>query len=339
MSIKSNTVKDIRFEASRNLTPATASAVSKSVGFLGLVLGSEEIAVHPITSNKASVIRHCWDQQEKFLLVSGDVEMLTAFLAKVVDACGSSSDESEEALNVLLDYPELNAVEYRFPVEAISEPSSVNFPSNISEEGKSIWKAVLESDRYRLNVRGRSMQVRWAIAMKMYMDKALRVGAKPFAASLDRYSKKDLTDSYNNTLSLANSFEAQLFYNVIDRGFVKEDKTPWRFKEVSYNDKRFVCVLEKSWFLNVDKKRFIRHLVVNEKFTKNDKGAGYVHSISPKARLRIRVRNNTVEVALFVLFGKDKLVHSLLIDKTLKVREMLNEFHTLAKRWFKLKRF
>ncbi len=346
MTIKNSLKTDMRYEAISGSHVAYASSLLSAHEFSGLTLGSDSVGLYPRTYNKFEVIKACEKLNSPWLLVSGSKTRLDHFITVAIKRTSklSGSDEVTEVLNTLnTEFTDLTVQEFGFETTASNAPASGSYPVNISEAGKKIWDKVLESPRYATNVRGRSSDVRWAIAMKMYMDKALRLGAKPFAASVNSYSRKELTEAYQLTLANAGSLESQLRENLYERGFITNRTVkPWRFKEVSYNSKRFVCVLSRVWDIRtgVDHKNILKHLVRREQFEKNQDGAGWIIKASSNARIRVRIRGDHkfVEVDLFIMFSRDKLIHGLHIDSS-NQRSMLDEFHKIMQQWFKTKRF
>lgn len=332
------TLADIRFDAGNGNHVAVSSAVSSGEKFIGLALNSEDVAVHPITANQHEVARRCRSFGDRFLIVSGSSKLLTKVVSEF-ETC-SRDDEWNQALNVLTGSG-LRASEYGFEAEAAMSPDVGRYPVNITTEGKLLWDKLVSGDLYRRNTSGRSMKYRWAIAMKMYMDKASRSRVKPFVASTRDNSKSELTKAYNNTLSMAGSLEEQLRDVLVSRDYLKPKRTRWVFKEVSYNAGKFVCVISTRWEANTDVKRIIRHLVRNENFVKNSNGAGWIFPVSGNATLRVRARvgRGELEIDMFVLFSRTRLVDALRLDGTKKIKDLLDDFHSVAKHWFERKRF
>lgn len=332
------TLADIRFDAGNGNHVALSSAVSSNEKFIGLALNSNEVGVYPVTANSAEVARRCRNFGDRFLVVSGSSGILSKVIAEF-ETC-SSDDEWNQALNVLTRSG-LRSREYGFETEAAMSPDVGRYPVNITTEGKLLWDKMVSGDLYRRNTSGRSMKYRWAIAMKMYMDKASRSRVKPFVASTRDNSKSELTKAYNNTLSMVGSLEEQLRDVLISRDYVSPTRAPWVFKEVSYNAGKFVCVISTRWEASTDVKRVIRHLVRNENFVKNSSGAGWVFPVSANATLRVRARvgRGELEIDMFVLFSRTRLVDALKLDGTKKIKDLLSDFHTVAKHWFERKRF
>jgi hypothetical protein len=336
MRTSSNAILDIRYEARNGNHVAMASSLLSNTEYLGISLGNE-LGLYPMTFNRNEVVHACSSMQVPYLVVSGNSKTLARLSGELGVNCNKSIDECNAALNTLASFHDLDVSEHGFETVAFTSPSAGVYPVNISNQGIKLWDSTLNSQVYSRNAVGRSVEQRWAIAMKMYMDKALRAGVRPFVASKDS-SKRELTETYNNSLAMAGLFEAQLRNNLMSRGLIEDSSTKWMFKEVSYN-KKFVCVLSKTWTTN-DRKRVYMHLVRNEHFTKNKQGAGWVHVITGNTLIRVRSRpNGSIEVALFVLFGKDKLVNTFKLDKSKRIHELLDDFHDIAKRWFLLKRF
>lgn len=334
----SNALTDIKFEARNGNHVALSSTVSAVCAFVGVTFEKDEIGLYPQTTNRVEVVQACLDTKHPFIIVSGAPKVLERY-AQSVSSSIKVFDEHEAALAALLDFEDLAVSEYGFEADAFDHPDVGLYPMNITKDGMRLWDLVVASKLFKKNTAGRSLKVRWAVAMKMYMDKASRMRVKPFVASNDDYTKTDLTRTYNNVLSKLGQLESQIRENLIDRGYIYDGRK-WGFKEVSYNSGKFVCVISKTWEAKVETKQVLKHLVRNEGFEKNRNGAGWVIDVSGVSRIRVRTRPSAgiVEVDLFVMFNRDKL-RSVYNFGGMRTSNMLDEFHTIAKHWFQRKRF
>lgn len=333
-----STLTDIKFEARNGNHVALSSTVSSGDEFVGITFENDEIGLYPQTRNRVETVQACLATKHPFIIVSGSAKNVARYTTSVGDNAALLG-EHEAALAALLEFDDLEVSEYGFETDAFDHPDVGLYPLNITKEGTKLWDIVVASKLFKKNTAGRPLKVRWAVAMKMYMDKASRMRVKPFVASNDDYTKTDLTRTYNNVLSKLGQLESQIRDNLIDRGYISNGRR-WSFKEVSYNSGKFVCVISKTWEAHVETKQILKHLVRNEGFEKNQRGAGWVIDVSGVSRIRVRTRPSAgiVEVDLFVMFSKDKL-RTVYNFGAVRLSNMLDEFHTIAKHWFQRKRF
>lgn len=338
---------DIEYDACRYHASGFSARASQAIFHAGAILAPSGVTMTPEFSPDPKEIHTvCSQYGYPYLTLSGTVDQLSEFLRHVYSQCqGKHGQEDRDCflreLNTSEPGSALVVLEFNTVVTAMHAPAIGKYPANIPEQGKVLWDTVLGLPTYQRAVQGQPVEVKWAIAVKFYTARALKVGAKPFVDSKKVYTRKALTDEYNQVLARVGGLEQQLRNNMIARGYISPSTTPWEYQGVSYDQGNLIIETQRTWSAIAPGPKILGSLVRTEGFKKNAHGAGYVLPVSRSALLRIRVRKGSgqVTVNLFTMFTRDKITHTFDLDPKMPIRELLPEFESIAKRWHKTKRF
>lgn len=340
---------DIEYDALRHSVSGSSSRGVHATFHAGAILAPAGVTMTPeFFPLPEGVHELCGKYGTPYLMLSGTQTELSEFLRFVYVQCeGKTGQEDRDcflnALNTSEQGAALTVHEFNTTVTAMQAPAIGKYPSNIPDHGQAIWDSVITLPTFKRASQGQPVEVKWAIAVKMYTERALKVGAKPFTGSKAVYTRKDLTDDTNRVLASVGSLEQQLRNNLLRKSYITDfgGSAPWRFVGTGYNNSNFVIELERQWSLLETGPKILGYLVRTEGFKKNIHGAGYILPISRSALLRVRVRKNSgqVTVNLFLMFTKDKIVHTYELPGKTPIRELLQHFDDIAKRWYKTKRF
>lgn len=315
------------------------ACASSRLFHIGIMFTDSGTVVAPKPMLDESMVHaQCAKFGRRYWVLDGDYDTLVEFVKSTLAATKDCSGEDDERA-VIKAVEEFNLPHRSFNnvVTAIQDPKPRHYPGNIPQANRIIWDTVIKSQKYLDGSHGKPAEVKWSLAVRLYSTRCVMLGVKPFGES------ESLESEYADVLDQSKKLEQQLRKNLMALRYIDDfgSTSPWRFVEVSYNNSNYVIVLERVWNLAAPGDKVLRRLVRAEGFKKNEFGAGYIHPISRRSMLRVRVKRNIaqVPVQMFIMFTKPKIVQMLNCDPKIGSAQLLSKFTLIAKKWFATGKF
>lgn len=246
----------------------------------------------------------CW-------LISGSLEYLDIVIKHVQNMIGAVSVEEEfdvfmstaQKYYSFLDFTQLRNNQIQ---ATAGSPEQTIYPSNLADDAKKIWDAVLTSDAYLKRSTNMTSLQKWGLASRLFLNACNRKGIAPFTSK--SLNVTELSHRYNEQRRIASQLERQVFYNMQEKGLVEDfDRGSWTYHSVDYINNRYAIVLQTKWLSLIQKPSILANSFKQEDFSVSPLG-GWEHSVSPITKLCVKIQKHpNISIRMILLFTKDVL--------------------------------